>query len=129
MNSVQLKLVAGAIALGLVGSAFAQAPQEVRVQATRVVSSKTVGHSPSGVPIVDLSLTYGVSLMGLDLSTNSGATEAAKRISDAADAACKELGDKYPDATPSQRECAKIASEKAMVTLHGLVAAAEQTRK
>jgi len=129
MNSVQLRVVVGSIALVLVGSAFAQAPQEVRVQATRVISTKTVGHTPSGVPIVDLSITYGVSLTGLDLSTNSGATEAAKRVSDAADAACKELGDKYPDATPGQQECAKIASDKAMVTLHGLVAAAEHARK
>jgi len=129
MKTVQLKVVAGAIALALVGSAFAQVPQEVRVQATRVMSSKTAGHTSSGVPIYDLSLSYGVSLAGLDLSTSSGATEAAKRVSDAADSACKELGDKYPDATPSQKECAKAASDKAMVELHGLVAAEEKARK
>ncbi len=132
MNAItRSKLSIGAaVALALtMSSAIAQNTEEVKVQATRLVSAKLVGQTASGVPIRDLSLTYGVSLEGLDLSTNSGATEAAQRVSDAAMAACKEIGRQYPDATPSDAVCAKSASDKAMPKLHQLVTAAEKARK
>ncbi len=129
MSTVQLKVAAATAALALMaGGAMAQGTPEVKVQATRDVTAKVAGHTTSGVPILDLSLTYGVSLAGLDLSTSSGANEAAKRVNDAALAACKEIGRKYRDATPSDTECAKAASDKAMIQVHEMVASAEKAR-
>jgi UrcA family protein len=104
--------------------AVAQNLQEVTVQGTRVVNTKTVGRTASGVPIVDVSLSYGVSTAGLDLASHVGAVELEKRVHDAAVAACHEIGKQYPDATPSEEDCAKAATGKAMVRVHELEAAA-----
>jgi UrcA family protein len=129
MKTVDLEVAALTAALMLLsGTALAQGSPEVKVQATRDVNAKVVDHSLTGLPILDLSLTYGVSLAGLDLSTNSGANEAAKRVSDAALAACKEIGRQYKEATPSEAECARAASDKAMMQVHELVASAEKAR-
>jgi len=68
---------------------------EVTVQATRNVSTKLVGSTSSGIPIKEVSLSYGVSTAGLDLATVAGAEELDKRINDAALAACKEVGRQY----------------------------------
>ncbi len=96
---------------------------EVTVQASRVVA-KTVGKTSSGIPIVDISLSYGVSAKDLDLASHSGAMELQKRVADAAQAACKELSRQYPDSTPSDAECVKTATAKAMVRVNEMLAAA-----
>ena len=118
-------VVVGIVAFALVGSiATAQNIEEITVQGTRIMSTKTVGRTASGVPIVDVSLSYGVSIAGLDLASHVGAAELEKRIHDAALAACKEIGRQYPDSTPSDADCAKAAADKAMVRAHELEAAA-----
>jgi UrcA family protein len=120
-------LVRGAIGLLAVTSVstlvIAQDMGEVTVQASRVVS-KSVGKTASGVPIVDVSLSYGVSTQGLDLASHAGALELQKRVTDAAQAACKELARQYPVATPQDNDCAKAAAAKAMVQVNAMLAAA-----
>jgi UrcA family protein len=101
---------------------------EVSVQASRVVK-KVIGTTASGVPIEDISLSYGVSTAGLDLSTSAGAADMQKRIGNAATAACKELGRQYPTSTTSDAECVKKATEKAMVKVNELIAAAKKAAK
>jgi UrcA family protein len=96
---------------------------EVTVQASRVVK-QTVGKTASGVPIVDIALSYGVSAKDLDLASHAGAMELQKRVADAARAVCKELGRQYPDSTPNDVECTKTATDKAMVRVNELLAAA-----
>jgi len=126
MKSSLSKLAISTAAFGLLcGAAIAQEIQEVQVQATRAVNTKLVGRSSSGVPIVEMSLTYRVSLADLNLATNSGANEAARRVNDAAEAACKELNRQFPLATPRDGGCAKAAKNAAMVKVHELVASAE----
>jgi len=137
MKSSCLTRIAVAVAVAACGlscaAAFAQAPavaraqgpSEVQVQATRIPSTKVVGRTTSGIPVVEVSLSYRVSLAGLELSTKYGADEAGRLVNAAAEAACKEIGRQYPNATPSDRACAKAASDKAMVRVHELVAAAE----
>ena len=49
-----------------------------------------------------------------------------RRVNDAAKAACKEIGHQYPDATPSDAECAKVAADKAMVRVRELLASAHK---
>ena len=111
----------------LCGNLMAQNTPEVKVEATRVVSKTTNDRGPTGFPMKDLSLAYGVSLAGLNLATKSGADEAEKRVNAAAAAACKEIGRQYPDSTPNEDECIKHAAKKAMVKVNDLVLAAEKT--
>jgi len=130
---MSIKVVAVSAAAALIaGVAVAQGVPEVKVQATRVIASgmtaKTVGRTSSGVPIKDITLSYGVTSEGLDLSTNTGATAFEQRVKDAADQACKDISRQYPDATPSDAVCAKAATDQAMVRVHELVTAAEKTR-
>lgn len=122
------KLAAGGAAVLLIGLAVAQSVPEVQVQATRAMSTKTVNRTASGVPIVDISVSYGVSTKDLDLATNSGAKQLEQRVQEAAAAACKEIGRQYPEATPSEAECTANAAGKAMSQVHALVVAAEKSK-
>lgn len=130
---MSIRLVAASAAAALIaGVAVAQGVPEVKVEATRVVASamtaKTAGRTSSSVPIKDITVSYGVSAEGLDLSTNTGATAFEQRVKDAAEQACKEISRQYPNTTPSDAACAKAAADQAMVRVHELIAAAEKTR-
>jgi UrcA family protein len=78
------------------------------------------------VPIADVSVNYGVSAGDLDLASNAGAAELSKRVSDAAQAACKKLSRQYPDATPDDAECVKRAVDEAMIKVRKMAAAAQR---
>jgi UrcA family protein len=125
MTRTVIRVAIGVFALTSVGTiVVAEDMGEVTVQASRVVA-KTVGKTASGVPILDVSLSYGVSAKDLDLASNAGATELKKRVTDAASAACKELSRQYPPDTPStDSDCVKSATAKAMVKVNELLAAA-----
>ena len=125
--SKRLVKVAVAVLAGVSVNAvvIAQEMGEVTVQASRVVK-KTIGRTSSGVPIEDISLSYGVSTTGLDLSSSAGADALKKRVTEAANAACKELSRQYPEATPTDADCVKNATDKAMVRVNELVAAAKK---
>ena len=130
MNMILMRVAVGAVASVLVsGIAMAQNTEKVKVQTKRVLITKAIGRTSNGVPIIDVSVSYGVNVAGLDLASNAGAAELSRRISDAAQAACKELSRQYPDATPDDAECAKRAADKAMIKLHKLVAAAQAPGK
>jgi UrcA family protein len=123
--TVAVGLLAGASLSAVV---VAQDMGEVSVQASRVVK-KVIGTTSSGVPIEDVSLSYGVGTAGLDLSTSAGAAELQKRVGNAATAACKELGRQYPNSTTTDAECVKKATDKAMVRVNELIAAAKKSGK
>jgi UrcA family protein len=126
MKTIFVKAAIGAVASVLVGRiAIAQNVEEVAVQAKRGLTTKVVGRTASGLPLVDISLSHDASAAGLDLTSNAGAAELERRVNDAARAACKEIGRQYPDATPSNAECAKAAAGEAMVKARKLVAAAQ----
>ncbi|HYL01642.1 MAG TPA: UrcA family protein [Steroidobacteraceae bacterium] len=116
----------------IAGVALAQELPEVKVQATRIVSSemtaRTVGRSTSGVPIQDVTLSYGVNAAGLDLSTHTGAVAFEQRVKAAAEQACKEIGRQYPNATPSEAVCATTAVDGAMARVQEIIASAEKIR-
>lgn len=105
------------------GGALAQTVTEVTVTSSRAVE-KSAGKTATGVPIVDVALSYGVSATGLDLTTSNGRAEFEKRVSDAAMEACQELGKRYPGSSPSDAQCAKSATDKAMVQVHQIEDAA-----
>jgi hypothetical protein len=126
MKAILVNAAVAAVASVMVGRiAMAQNVEEVTVQAQRGLTTKVVGRTSSGVPLVDISLGYGANTAGLDLASNAGAAELARRINEAARAACREIGRRYPTATPSDAECAKSAAGEAMVKARKLVAAAQ----
>jgi len=128
MRSILLTAAAGAVAASIVaGAAFAQATTPEVVVTSHKPVEKGAGRTTSGIPIVDVSLSYTVSAAGLDLASHEGAQELEKRVQAAAVDACKELASRYPLETPSawnDTECAKAATNKAMVKVRQLEAAA-----
>jgi UrcA family protein len=86
---------------------------EVIVETHRMVSTR-IGTTSSGIPIKDVSMGYTVTAEGLDISTEIGARAFEARVSQAATAACEELGRRFPHSRPSTAECARQATEKAM---------------
>jgi UrcA family protein len=127
MKTIFMKVAVAAGAFALLGGiVVAQQIEEVTVQGSRVVTTKVVGRTSSGVPIKDVSLSYGVSIAGLDLASHAGFMEAEKRVNDVAEAACKDLVQRYPTGTPSEAECSKAAADKAMVKVNELAAAASK---
>jgi len=98
--------------------------EEITVQGTRSLT-EVVDRSHS-IPIVDVSLGYGVCTAGLDLATTTGVAELDKLIHDAALAACKEIGRQYPDSTPTDEVCAEREADKAMVKVRKAAAAASK---
>jgi UrcA family protein len=125
MSKRLIKVAVGLLATGAVtGIVIAQDMGEVTVQASRVVK-KTIGTTASGIPIQDISLSYGVSTAGLDLTSSAGAAALQKRIGDAAKAACKELARQYPDNSTSDADCVKNATDRAMVKVNEVLAAAK----
>jgi UrcA family protein len=115
------------VASVLGGSAIAQTQPEVVVQTQRMAAT-TIGRTATGIPILNISMGYTVSAKGLDLSSHAGALAFERRVSDAALAACKEIGRQYPNSTPPDAECAKVATDKAMVKVHELEAAAQSSK-
>jgi UrcA family protein len=129
MKTIFMKVAVGAVASGLVGGiavAQNQNMDEITVQGTRMVTTKVVGKTYSGIPINDISISYGVIIKGLDLASHAGFMEAEKRVKDVAETACKELGRRYPNGSPSEAECAKAATDKAMVVVNGWAALASK---
>ncbi|HMK87901.1 MAG TPA: UrcA family protein [Steroidobacteraceae bacterium] len=96
----------------------AQDLKEVTVQAKRMLTTQIVGRTATGIPITQISMSYTVSLAGVDLSTQAGVQEIENRINDVALTACKDISSKYPTAEPSDAECAKIAAKKPLAQLH-----------
>jgi UrcA family protein len=123
MRKLLIGAAAGVLVSALVSStAVAQKTEEITVEASRIVT-KEVARTPTGITINSMSLSYRVSPVGLHLASSAGAADFEKRVRDAAHAACKEISRQYPDATPSDAECAKVTADKAMVKVHELVAA------
>jgi UrcA family protein len=121
-----LIIAAGTVAAAVMtGNVSAQdvAMPEVTVESHRIVET-TIGKTSSGIPIRDVSMGYTVSAKGLDIGTPIGARAFEARVSDAARAACQELGKRYPDSNTTDAECTRQATEKAMVKVRQLEDAA-----
>jgi UrcA family protein len=125
VKKIFVRTSVGLLAL-IAGAAAGQPVEEITVQASRALNTEIVGRTSSGIPVRDVSLSYRVSLEGLDLASDAGVAELEKRVNDVAEAGCREIGRLYPIATPSDAQCAKAAADKAMVTVRELVAAARE---
>jgi len=133
MNKILVAMGVG-MALSVASAGIGATPdlQEIVVTARGVLVETPSGKSASGVPIVDMSVSYGVSYVGLDLSSAAGSAEIERRVNEAAKDACHEIGAKRPaqQFTTTELQCTKASVEKAMVRVRELVAeAAKRTPK
>jgi hypothetical protein len=118
-------ITAAASALIISSMAIAQNIDEITVQATRDVNVKSDAQTPpGGARVQDVSLSYRVNTAGLNLALHADVLELEKRVKDAALTGCKEIGRQYPNSTPDVADCAKAASDKAMIKVNALAAAA-----
>ena len=118
-------LAASAALAQKVVEAPAAALDEITVSASRLNAKPQV--STAGWPrsaVKQVTLSYDVSLAGVDLDSHSAVAGMEKVISDTALDICKELGRQYPNSTPDDAACAKAATAKATKQLHDLVTAA-----
>jgi hypothetical protein len=118
-------IAAAASALIISSMAVAQNIEEITVQATRNLNVKSDAQTPpGGAQVQDVSLSYRVNTAGLNLALHADVLEMEKRVKDAALTGCKEIGRQYPNSMPNVADCAKAASDKAMIKVNALAAAA-----
>jgi UrcA family protein len=80
-----------------------------------------------GFNVIDSAkLSSRVNIADLNLSTHAGVMELKWRVTDAAQAVCKELAIRYPVGTPSESQCAKTAARDALATVRKMVGATEK---
>ena len=121
----------GAVAAITAGDVIAQNEPmpEVVVEASRLVSATVTGKSSSGIPINQVSMGYTVTAQGLDIGTPIGARAFEARLGDAAVAACRDLGRRYPNSGTSDAECVKDATDRAIAKARQLEDAAAAAQK
>ncbi len=122
----------GAVAAAITGSSVIaqnEPMQEVLVEASRLVSTTVLGKSSSGIPINQVSMGYTVTAQGLDIGTPIGARAFEARLSDAAAAACRDLGRRYPHSGTSDVECIKDATDRAIAKARQLEDAVAAQKK
>lgn len=125
MTKILIRVAAGLVAVTALSTAVvAQDMGSVTVSAKRMISEKTVGRTASGIPIIDVAVSYGVKWQDLDLKSHAGVMELQKRVNDAAAAACKELDRQYPETAAGATDCAKKTASQAMGKVDELAAAA-----
>lgn len=123
MLKMLIAVVIGAAATLTADPSTAQPPPEVKVVASRALNTKSA-RTANGVPIHAVLLGFGVKSDGLDLASHEGHVKLERRVADAAKAACRELGKKYPKSTPTDAQCAKETTDRAMAEVQELEAAA-----
>lgn len=121
MKTILTGLTAAIVAATIfAASAYAGALETVTVTGSRSVSEKALTRSPIGAPIKEVSISYKVSAADLDLTTSAGKAELEKRVTAAANSACKEI-DRLAlgnPTTPDNAACAKAAVKTAMEQVH-----------
>ena len=102
--------------------ALAQKVPEVTVHAHRGVTTKQVGRDRGGIPVTEATMSVGVSLGDLDLSTSAGKDEAHRRIFTAAGEVCMDIVQEFPEEVHSLQKCTRETSRQAENELQRLVA-------
>ena len=119
-------LTIAAAACTLAGaSAYGQAMEVVTVEAVREI---TVGKSPIGAPIKELSIRSRVSYADLDLATADGLAALQKRVKDTAVSTCKELKVQMPAEGSTEEKCIKEAIDGAAPQITAAVEAAKKAK-
>ena len=109
-----------------VSSAQNSATPEVEVHAHRGVQSQQIGRDRAGIPITEATMTLGVSVSDLDLSTGDGQKEARQRIFAAAHEACMDIAREFPEEVHAIQKCQRETARDAEPELKKLVLAASE---
>lgn len=96
------------------GPQDAEAEVEEIVVTGRRIITRTVTRTPVGATLTEMTVSYRIGYGDLDLRSGAGRSELERRVSDAAVAACKEIGRVYPFAEPNDAECTRISRDRAM---------------
>jgi len=127
MKVTKLALLAVAAGCTLASQGVnAQAMEVVTVEAVREI---TVGKSPIGAPIKELTIRSRVSYADLDLTTASGAATLEKRVKETAASSCKEIKVDVPVEGWTIDRCIREATDDAMVQVNKVVADAKAAKK
>ena len=127
MKVTKLALLAVAAGCTLASQGvYAQAMEVVMVEAVREI---TVGKSPIGAPIKELTIRSRVSYADLDLTTAAGAATLGQRVKDAATTSCKEIRVDVPIDGWTIDRCIKEATSDAMLQVDKAVADAKAAKK
>ncbi len=127
MKVTKLALLAVAAGCTLASQGVnAQAMEVVTVEAVREI---TVGKSPIGAPIKELTIRSRVSYADLDLTTAAGAATLEKRVKEAAASSCKEIKVDVPVDGWTIDRCIREATEDAMIQVNKAVADAKAAKK
>src|SRR6516225_5725458 len=123
----------GFAAAALIAVAPSASSQEVKIEASKVVTVKHQ-HSKSGIQQETVQLSHTVNFADVDLATNTGANELKGRIQDTATQICKQLGVIYPAGTASNENtdreaCIKGAVDSAMGPASLAIASAQKGKQ
>ncbi|MDE2052395.1 MAG: UrcA family protein [Gammaproteobacteria bacterium] len=119
-----------ALAAGLcfTGPALADELPTITIGAA-VTTKTTIGHSSSGIPMEQVTITHRVSYADLDLATQAGAAELQRRVKETARAACKQLDELYPLEVKNASECTKMSVAQASTQVEKAIAASRREAK
>lgn len=124
-KAFSMSLIAAGCALA--GAAANAQPMEVvTVEAAREI---IIGQSAIGAPIKEITIRSRVSYADLDLTTDAGAAELAKRIRDTAESTCKEIKVDLPAQGSTVEKCIKDATGGGMAQAEVAIAAKRAAKK
>lgn len=123
-NVLSMSMIAAGCALA--GAAIAQPMEVVTVEAAREI---IIGQSAIGAPIKEITIKSRVSYADLDLTTEAGAAELAKRIRDTAESTCKEIKVDLRAQASTLEKCIKDATDGGMAQAEVAIAAKRATAK
>jgi UrcA family protein len=127
MKVTKLALLAVAAGCTLASQGVnAQAMEVVTVEAVREI---TIGKSPIGAPIKELTIRSRVSYADLDLTTAAGAATLEKRVKETAASSCREIKVDVPVDGWTIDRCIREATEDAMIQVNKAVADARAAKK
>jgi UrcA family protein len=80
-------------------------PTDAALSGVTVTAPRVVTRPLYGTAEKLMSLSVRVKFRDLDMSTPAGVAELDRRVAEATEYACRQLGVMYPDARPDQRMC------------------------
>ncbi len=86
-------------------SASPEQPTDAALSGVTVTAPRVVTQPLYGTSTKQMSLSVRVKFRDLDMSTPGGVAELDRRVAEATEYACRQLGIMYPDARPDQRMC------------------------
>lgn len=106
-NTAMIAAVGVALCAGAAAAqpAVPEQPTDASISGVTVTAPRVVTRPLYGASTKLMSLSVRVKFRDLDMSTPAGVAELDRRVAEATEYACRQLGIMYPDARPDQRMC------------------------